>query len=265
MNRGIYYDQNLLCYVPDELWLPIPESLIPGIQPYYYISTKGRVWSTKIGDGGGLRTITPPREGDYPSVTLCRINGEQIRVSIHRIEMLLFKWIPGCEDLEVNHKDGNKENNDIANLEWVTPSENLRHAYNNGLKLKGEFHPVATHTEYQIRKICEGLEQRLPLKQCAILAGMEPDVTSEKFVSDIKHGVTWIDISSQYNIPKGRNNQLFSDDEIHQICKLLELGLSDEEIVKQVRPELDESKYRNVMRTIRHHRRFTRISDNYNF
>ena len=115
----------------------------------------------------------------------------------------------------------------------------------------------------QVRKICEGLEQRLSLKECAVLAGMEPSETNMKFVSDIRYGVTWDYISSEYNIPKGRNNQLFSDDEIHHICKLMQAGLSDYEIVKQIRPELDESKYKNVMYTIRHRKRFRRISDNY--
>ena len=35
--------------------------------------------------------------------------------------------------LQVNNIDGNKQNNDFRNLEWVTPSQNTKHAYDNGL------------------------------------------------------------------------------------------------------------------------------------
>lgn len=52
---------------------------------------------------------------------------------IHRIVATAF--IPNPDNFsEVNHKDGNKRNNSISNLEWVTRSENQAHAYKLGLK-----------------------------------------------------------------------------------------------------------------------------------
>ena len=238
--------------------------LVPNVNPYYYISTKGRVWSTKIGKSGDVMKTYFTKNG-YEEVTLSRFNMPSISILIHRAEMLLFNWIPGCEYLDVNHKDGDKSNNDITNLEWTTHSENITHAYNTGLKKKGEGHPMSNHTEFQVRKICEGLEKKLELKDCAILAGLEPNDTNMKFVSNIKYHKTWVNISSQYNIPKERNSRLFSDEEVHQICKLLEQGYNQDEIMSILRPDLEKSQYYNVMGTIRRRTRFQNISDNYNF
>lgn len=51
---------------------------------------------------------------------------------VHRLKAIVF--IPNIENKEqVNHIDGNKSNNDLSNLEWVTRSENMRHAYRIGL------------------------------------------------------------------------------------------------------------------------------------
>lgn len=262
--HGVNYDQFNFNCISDEKWLPILQSLYPDINPYYYISTKGRIWSTQINDV--MQTSITNR--GYVSVSLSLMNRSIKRsrsIMIHRTEMILFNWIPGCENLEVNHKDGNKLNNDICNLEWLTTSKNLKHAYDYGLRGKGENHPMCSHTEKQVRQICEGLEQRLSLKQCAELAGLEPTHTNQAFVSGIKHGVTWIDISSQYNIHIGMNNQLFDDNEIHEICKLMEQGLDNESIVKIVRPELPYQKCKNVMYNIRSRKKFTRISNDYCF
>lgn len=51
---------------------------------------------------------------------------------IHKL--LAAHFIPNPENKkQVNHKDGNKLNNQLNNLEWATPSENMKHAYKSGL------------------------------------------------------------------------------------------------------------------------------------
>ena len=52
--------------------------------------------------------------------------------AIHRIVANAFIENPKHKE-EVNHKDGNKQNNSVDNLEWVTPKENMQHAHKTGL------------------------------------------------------------------------------------------------------------------------------------
>ena len=60
--------------------------------------------------------------------------GGQETVFVHRLVARAF-----CEgyesNLQVNHKDGDKLNNDASNLEWVNISENVKHAFRTGLKV----------------------------------------------------------------------------------------------------------------------------------
>lgn len=70
------------------------------------------------------------------------ISGKQTRKYLHRL--IAEAFIPNPENKpEVNHIDGNKQNNSISNLEWVTPSENRKHAYTIGLKVYTEKQRIA--------------------------------------------------------------------------------------------------------------------------
>lgn len=60
------------------------------------------------------------------------LNGKQKIYSVHRLIAQAFIENPESKPA-VNHKDGNKSNNELDNLEWVTHSENTKHAHANGL------------------------------------------------------------------------------------------------------------------------------------
>lgn len=81
-----------------------------------------------------------------------RVNGERKIVRVHRFVGMAF--IPNTENKpQINHIDGNKENNNVQNLEWCTNSENQKHAFEKGLQ-KGCFsHHNSKLTLEQVRYI----------------------------------------------------------------------------------------------------------------
>jgi len=109
----------------------MPQELFKIISAYpkYEISDQGRVRSLKTGnflvwvDNGKGYKMVHLYNSDRPQGRLCLV---------HRLVLSTFKRIDN-PDLDVNHIDGNKANNKLENLEWVTKSENTRHAHFTGL------------------------------------------------------------------------------------------------------------------------------------
>lgn len=89
----------------------------------------------------------------YPSVSLFR-DGKQYKLLLHRLLALAF--IPNPENKpQINHIDGDKQNNDLSNLEWCTSSENLTHAIQvlNRPIRRGEDHGMAKLSQIQVEEI----------------------------------------------------------------------------------------------------------------
>lgn len=112
------------------------------INQSYEVSSLGNVRSvdriiTRI-DGqtrrykGKVMSQNTDRYG-YSNVYLS-LNNKNTRMRVHRLVAIAFLLNPECKE-QVNHKDGNKSNNVVDNLEWSTNSENQKHAIDSGLKI----------------------------------------------------------------------------------------------------------------------------------
>lgn len=101
---------------------------IEGTNGEYQVSDTGLVKTTK--SGRILRpTVSKP---GYERVCLFKMDRER-RYRVHRLVAMAF--IPNPDNLpQVNHIDGNKRNNHVSNLEWVTNEANMHHAKENGLR-----------------------------------------------------------------------------------------------------------------------------------
>lgn len=104
----------------------------------YIIDENGNVYS-KLKH----RMLKLHNNNGYLMVYLKYDNGISKWQYVHRLVARQFIPIPDKQgELRVNHKDGNKANNNVHNLEWTTISENIRHAIKTGLKkiTRGEAH-----------------------------------------------------------------------------------------------------------------------------
>ena len=105
------------------------------LDTYYSISNDGQVRNDKTN-----KILSQSTQQDYKHVTL-NINGKAKRMKVHRLVAQTFLENPENKPY-VNHKDGNRSNNNVNNLEWVTPSENTQHAVKTGLFISGVAKPV---------------------------------------------------------------------------------------------------------------------------
>lgn len=134
----------------EEIW-----KWIPGYEGEYEASNLGQVKSYKFGKPHILKVQR--RKDGYRSIGL----GRNFTPLLHRVIAITF--LPNPLDLpEVNHKDAVKTNNRADNLEWVTSSQNKRHAWGLGLMKvsppRGEDAPHSHLTDADVRAIRSAYE-----------------------------------------------------------------------------------------------------------
>lgn len=128
---------------------------VVGYEGLYQVSNNGRVKSLT---NTCIRKTHLDANG-YELVTLNK-NGRKTHKRIHRIVAEAFIECPNTK-LDVNHKDGNKLNNSVENLEWCTRSQNVTHAFRNGLNCaaRGEQHCNSKLKEREVLQIREAWDR----------------------------------------------------------------------------------------------------------
>ena len=129
----------------EEIWKDVP-----GYEGLYQVSNMGRVKSLIVSRAHPIAPRILALSEDRKGYLRCRLKDRS--VPIHRLVAVAFIQNPGNKP-QVNHIDGNKKNNCTENLEWVTNTENQRHAFNLGLKTtshltKATSKPVVQYSKF---------------------------------------------------------------------------------------------------------------------
>ncbi len=133
---------------------------------------------------GRLMKLTRNSKG-YLTIVLCW-KSKRKTYSVHRLVANSFIPLIAGKD-QVNHIDGNTENNCVDNLEWCTPRENQLHALNLGLKNHGEKATISKLTEKEVLLIKQLLAKPREIKNTKLYKLIAKDFNVTY------HTIKWID------------------------------------------------------------------------
>ncbi len=166
---------------------------LKGYEDTHLITTDGRVFrktrlprlvSGRILRGNWLKPCNNARGYLHYAIS---VNGRALTQTVHRLVAKTF--LPNPDNLpEVNHKNGNKKDNRVGNLEWCTSSHNSKHSFANGLQVpkRGE----QTHSHKLTRSDTERIKQALEggSKQAELA---ETFGVNQSVISRIKNNKAW--------------------------------------------------------------------------
>lgn len=157
----------------------------------YFVNEAGEIRGP--GRHGGAAVLKPRRTSNgYLKVSIWRDDGSVWTALVHRL--VASQFLPKPNGMtQVNHKDGNKQNNNAANLEWCSPTENTDHAKKMGLYLKGEAASLAKLNQEQVSEIWRALTVGEKSSSLARRFGVKPAT-----IADIKQGRSWSWLTSGF-------------------------------------------------------------------
>lgn len=254
----------------NEVWVPLNWNGI--IVSRYKVSNYGRLFDLLLNDFVGCSLD----KDDYymASVRIDEILPEYPykKIRLHRFILMSFDFRPDFKNLIVNHKDGNKFNIQLSNLEWSTPIENTRHGWDYGLNCNiGLNNGNGKYDVNTISKICSLLDEGLTAAEICNKFSIIDKTERMRFsaiVSGIKYGKIHRDISCDYNFRKGMARTIrYPLEYAHEVCKVLSDGNNHtySEVMDILNiPEIDRANFKIYINDLIRGRTAKSVTCNYN-
>lgn len=189
-----------------EQWLPVV-----GYEGFYDVSDQGQVRGVKrvdsIGRPRNQRLLRPAMSNGYPYVNLHKNAGSVLR-RIHALVAEAFIG-PRPDDYTVNHIDGNKQNNCVRNLEYLTQRDNIHHSVRTGLRGK-----LREEQVWEIREM-HSRNPKLPLWASAKRFGVSRSTVASILRAEVYGSVPNRDGSAAERIPVARR---LNGAEVYDLC-----------------------------------------------
>lgn len=158
----------------------------------YYVTEDGKIYSDV---SKKYLSVRLDKDG-YEKVRLIGIDNKRHQYSVHRLILSNFNPIDNMENLQVNHKDGIKTNNNLSNLEWMTCQENISHAVENKLRnQKGDSNYFHKLNEEEVLEMIKLIQTK---QYSNIELGKKFGVHADT-VGRIKHKKLWKHLTENIN------------------------------------------------------------------
>lgn len=216
----------------------------------YLVDKRGDIYDTYIDEF--IPYGTSGSHGYY-TCYLCDINGKFHSELVHRV--VAHTWIGDVTGKQVHHKNHNKLDPRVKNLEILENSEH--HILHN----KGSNNSTAKLTEKDVEQICELLLQNIKHKEIAkIMSRKKRDFITVDIIDKIASGVNWTHITKKYNLKKEKREVMneFSDKAIEIARMKVVEGLSNKDIANRLGVDTSTKSYTRLLGCI------PRYVDNFN-
>lgn len=155
--------------------------------PDYFIDTNGAIFKKDEDEYIEIKSRDDQR--GYLQVDIKDREGNRKTVKVHLALMHTYKPLKNYSGMIVNHKDGNKHNNNIDNLEWLTYRGNTEHAMKNGLRKNTTY-----LSEDAVKRVAKMLNDGMSISDI----NAETDIPKH-VISDIRRKKSYSFFTKKYN------------------------------------------------------------------